>query len=300
MVKYRYFLFLLPLVLFIQASTPFPACRVEIYENAPKINPYPVLVVGLLVVFIAFFLLGFMIYQYIISLQKSEKKYRDIFENAPVGIFQSSLEGHFLRMNHAMAKIYGYKSPQEMIAEITDISKQLYVNKKGREVFLDDLKNNHGVLITLNQNYHKDGRIIWVSTRAREVADEKGQVLYIEGFLEDVTKQVLIEKKLQNHTQQLEAQNTITTALSASLDIEELFEIILKEVAFFIKFDSASIFFTEKGGKMTIAKAVGDAERFTGHSVSYGETFLQNIGADGIPLILDDARQSSDFKKWDN
>ena len=52
------------------------------------------------------------------QVQHAEQNYRAIFENAVEGIFQSTLEGRFITVNPAMARIVGYDSPEEMIAKL--------------------------------------------------------------------------------------------------------------------------------------------------------------------------------------
>ncbi|NJK27340.1 MAG: PAS domain S-box protein, partial [Coleofasciculaceae cyanobacterium SM2_3_26] len=70
------------------------------------------------------------------ALRDAEAKYRSIFENATEGIFQTSLDGRYLSVNPALAKIYGYDSPQELIESITNVATQLYVNPARREEFV--------------------------------------------------------------------------------------------------------------------------------------------------------------------
>src|SRR4051812_48457833 len=67
------------------------------------------------------------------ALRKAELKYRDIFENAFEGIFQTTPNGGYLSANPALARMYGYDSPEHMIASIGDIEHQLYVNPQRRE-----------------------------------------------------------------------------------------------------------------------------------------------------------------------
>ncbi len=67
--------------------------------------------------------------------QQAEEKYRSIFENSTDGIFQTTLAGQYLSANPTLARIYGYSSPAELM-EITDISKQLYVDSKRRAEFI--------------------------------------------------------------------------------------------------------------------------------------------------------------------
>jgi PAS domain-containing protein len=75
--------------------------------------------------------------------QIAEADYRAIFENTPVGIFQSTPHGRFRRVNPAMARIFGYDSPDEMMEEITNISSQIYVNASNRLEFQSSLME-HG------------------------------------------------------------------------------------------------------------------------------------------------------------
>lgn len=117
---------------------------------------------------------------------KSED-YRNIFENAIEGIFQSSLDGRFLKVNPAMARIYGYNSPQDMLTSVKSIGKQIYVDAKEREVFLNKLRENGYIDRFEGQNYRKDGSIFWTQTNARIVQDVEGNALYIEGFITDIT-----------------------------------------------------------------------------------------------------------------
>lgn len=122
------------------------------------------------------------------ALYEAENKYRNIFENAVEGIFQSSLDGRFLNVNPAMACIYGYISPEDMINSITSINKQIHISDENRNRFIEEL-NIQGYIENYEaQNLRKDGSIIWTSTNARAVKDELGRTIYIEGFLKDITE----------------------------------------------------------------------------------------------------------------
>jgi PAS domain-containing protein len=70
-------------------------------------------------------------------LDESEENYRGLFENAVTGIFQTTPQGRFLRVNPALAAMFGYASPQEMIQNITDISTQLYTDPAERKKILN-------------------------------------------------------------------------------------------------------------------------------------------------------------------
>lgn len=121
--------------------------------------------------------------------QEADQNYSDIFESAEEGIFRSSVDGKFIIVNPAMAKIYGYASPQEMIAYINDISTQIYAHPDTRAQFIQSFEKDGVVLGFEAQNLRKDKSIIWTSTNAHEVRDDKGVLKYYEGFITDITKQ---------------------------------------------------------------------------------------------------------------
>ncbi len=131
------------------------------------------------------------------AMRASEGKYLDIFDDAPVGIFQSTPEGKYTLVNPAMANIYGYASPAEMIAVITDISKQIYVNPSDRLEFQHSLVQNGNLFEYIGKNYRKDRSIIWTQTTARVVKDTFGSTLYYEGFITDISGRIQAEALLK-------------------------------------------------------------------------------------------------------
>ena len=118
---------------------------------------------------------------------RESEGYQSIFENAMEGIFQSSIEDRFLQVNPAMARIFGYDSPEDMINSVSNISKYIFVDEATREQFIEELVNHEHVQGFEARNYRKDRSIIWTRTNARTVRDERGEILYFEGFLSDIT-----------------------------------------------------------------------------------------------------------------
>lgn len=131
------------------------------------------------------------------ALRESEARYRNIFENAAEGIFQSSMDGRFLSVNPAMAGMYGYDSPEDMIASVTNISRQIYANSEAREQFRNELLSRGHIQKFEAENKRKDGAHIWVSTNARVVRDAQGTILYFEGFVTDITDRKLAELNIE-------------------------------------------------------------------------------------------------------
>lgn len=131
------------------------------------------------------------------ALRVAEANYRSIFENATIGIYQSTKTNGFISVNPVMARIFGYSSPQEMVASVRDIARQYYVDPADRQRFEDLITAQGEVREFVSHNYRRDGSRIWVQENARVVRDEAGQLLYYEGFVTDITERVLAEEVLK-------------------------------------------------------------------------------------------------------
>lgn len=116
-----------------------------------------------------------------------ERRYRRMFDNAIEGVFQSSPDGRYLYMNRAHAQIFGYASPEEMIAAIQNIAQQTYVDASRRDDFMRELERTGEVRNFENRAYRRDGSIVWVLANARAERDARGKILYIEGNVQDIT-----------------------------------------------------------------------------------------------------------------
>lgn len=137
------------------------------------------------------------------DLARAEEKYRSIFENAIEGIFQSSPEGHFFNVNPAMAEILGYDSPEDLLSSVRDIATQFYVKPEDRKRFRRLMDQNNRVLEFETQLYRKNGKIITASESARTVRDARGEILYYEGYLVDISQRKKAAEALHQTKEQL-------------------------------------------------------------------------------------------------
>ena len=131
------------------------------------------------------------------SLLEAEFQYRSIFENSIIGIFQTTPNGKYLIVNSALARMYGYPSPYDLMHALNNIQQQLYVLPIQRQKFIDAMTTHGSVSNFESQVYKKDGNVIWISENARMVHDAKGEFLYYEGTVQDVTEQRLVKEALQ-------------------------------------------------------------------------------------------------------
>jgi two-component system, cell cycle sensor histidine kinase and response regulator CckA len=131
------------------------------------------------------------------EIKEAEERYRDIFENVPVGIFRSTPEGRFLQVSPWMARDLGYSSPAEQIAAIGNIATQLYVNPARHKEFTLLMKQQGIVRDFGFEAYKKDGAKAWLICNVREVRGADGHIAYYDGTVEDVTEKKLLESQLQ-------------------------------------------------------------------------------------------------------
>jgi PAS domain S-box-containing protein len=130
------------------------------------------------------------------ALRDSEERYRSIVENSTLGIFRTTPEGRVTTANPALAKIMGYDSPQEIIDTIGDLAEQVYQDPGDRKRVLQMMQEKGKAITELNFR-RKDGQKIIVGINMWMVSDEKGQLRYLEGFLEDVTEKRANEETLK-------------------------------------------------------------------------------------------------------
>ena len=131
------------------------------------------------------------------ALQEAENKYRSIVENSPDGIFQTTPAGTYISVNPALARIYGYSSEEELTGSISDIQKQLYVDPNRRAEFQQLMEKYDLVSEFESQIYRADGSIVWISEDARAARDARGQLLYYEGTVKDITERKQSEEALR-------------------------------------------------------------------------------------------------------
>ena len=154
------------------------------------------------------------------ALREAEKKYHSIFENAVEGIFQTTPDGRYVTVNPALARMYSYPTPEELMASVTNIENQLYVDPKRRTDFRRGLEENGEIRDFEAQSYRKDGSVIWTSRSARAVHDEEGNLLYYEGFVEDITARKRAEEELRKLSRAVEQSPNMVIIADTHGDIE--------------------------------------------------------------------------------
>ena len=239
-----------------------------------------------------------------IALIASEARYRELLENLVEGVYQTTPDGRLLAVNQAYATMLGYSSAAEIMASVTDISHQLYVDPQERQGFVEALKQRnqvHGYELRL---LRRDGRPIVVSCSAR-IVRENGAMVRIEGTLSDITARREAEDGIRALNAELEDRVGQRTA-----DLEEVLrslhiaqeELVRSEKLAGLGALVAGIAHevnTPIGASVTVATTLQQkAARFTaaveqgGLRRSVLTTFLADLG-DATEMILRSLQQAS-------
>jgi diguanylate cyclase (GGDEF)-like protein/PAS domain S-box-containing protein len=230
------------------------------------------------------------------ALSAAEHRYRSIFENANEGIYQTTTSGRYLEVNPALAVIYGYVSPAELVNALDNIGKQLYVDPGRRNEFAELIKRNNTVTNFESEVYRKDHTIIWISENAHVVYGLAGEVLYYEGTVEDITARKQYEQRITH-----QATHDVLTGLPNRALLSERIETAILNAgktgsSFAVVFIDLDHF---KAVNDTMGHAAGDilirkvAERL--QSCLRDTDMVARIGGDEFVLLLPDIRHDYDF-----
>jgi PAS domain S-box-containing protein len=213
----------------------------------------------------------------------AEQEYRGIFEHAVEGIFRSTAAGRHLLVNPAMAKIYGYESPQDMLATVRDIGRQLYADPRDRDELLRRLGAEGAVSRFECRGLRKDGTIFWVSQSVREIRDDGGRILYHEGVLEDVTER----KRAEAATTALAA---TARGLLESLDVVAVTRLVTEHVCRLLGATSATVYRLDAatGDFVTLGEPPAERSQFWTARLPAGTGMASLAVRDGKPHAAPD------------
>jgi len=153
------------------------------------------------------------------ALIESEKKYRNIYDQALEGIFQITPSGH-ISGNPTMANILGYDSPKDLSDSIHRTAKQLFVDPKQREALLSNLDSKGALRQVEAQLRRKDGSILWGFAKINTIMDDNGKLLRWEGLLDDITDRKEAEVALLEAYKGIEAKIEIRTRELMSTNLQ--------------------------------------------------------------------------------
>ncbi len=197
------------------------------------------------------------------ALREAELRYHGLFDNAIEGIFRTTVDGSFLDANPALAHIYGFDSPEELIASLRDIGTQLYVEKNRRDEFMQIMKARGSVTGFESQVYRRNGDTIWISENARAIYAGDGTPIGYEGTVEDITERRLYQVRIEHQANY----DTLTGLANRSLLQDRLQQALLTAAS--------------SGRRIAVAFVDVDRFKFINDSLGHhlGDELLKSVAA---------------------
>ena len=134
------------------------------------------------------------------AVRQAEAKFRGIFENAVEGIYQTTREGRFVTANSMLARIYGFESPRDLMANASKYPNHFYVEPGRRGQFVRVLEERGTVTGFESLIRRRDGSLVWIMENARVQSDATGRVIGFEGTVVDTTERKQAEESLARPT----------------------------------------------------------------------------------------------------
>lgn len=190
-----------------------------------------------------------------------EKEFRNLVENAVVGIYKSTPDGKLLTANLALAQMLGYESPQELVSSITDIATQVCLDPAHSEDFKRMIAEQGTVQNFIVPLKRKDGKVIWAAINGKAVYGPDGKLLHYEGFVLDITARKMAEELLAQRIVQLQALYRLVSALQEFRELDKILVEAIECVKDALKADGAYVALVDSGGKPEIKVSFGISDK---------------------------------------
>lgn len=130
------------------------------------------------------------------SLRHSEDRYRTMFENSPVGVFRATPEGRMIECNPALAALLGYESPDDAMREVRDIGERVLMHAAARRKSGTEETNTPEFTQHYDRFRRKNGGEFVANLHLKEITDARGEPIFFEGIIEDITDRTRAEEAL--------------------------------------------------------------------------------------------------------
>lgn len=220
-----------------------------------------------------------------------ERQFRELVENATVGIYRSTPQGRLLLANSALAQMLGYESPEEAIASITDLAQQVYADPSHREDFKRMIAEHGFVKNFIVPLKRRNQETFWAAVSGRAVYSSDGKLLYYEGFVLDITARKKAEEQLQRRIEQLQALNRLSSVVQESNNFSQIAEETLRCLKAMFKGDKIAVALIEDDGKPKIKASDGISERL--RQAIEDALACSEIGFATSPILVEDLKAAT-------
>jgi PAS domain S-box-containing protein len=228
------------------------------------------------------------------ALQRSEQFLQDVFDAIQDGISVLDADLNVIRTNHWIQQMYAHQMPLSGRK-----CYRVYQQRRSPCPWCPTLRTiETGKAHTEIVPYpSKDNPTGWIELTAFPLKNERGHVTSVIEYVKDITERKRAEEKVRRHLERAEALREIDRAVTSTLDLPKVLDIILKELERVIPYHSAGIFlFSNSTAKLTAGRGFPDPERVLQVSFPVQEDVLtREVLQEKRPLVLADAQADKRF-----
>ena len=234
-----------------------------------------------------------------ITERKREKenilRYSRIFEDSLNEIYLFEKDTlKFTQVNSAGQDNLGYI--MEELGELTPIDIKPGITAESFAKLIEPLRKGESERIVFETVHkRKDGSLYEVEVHL-QLLHHEDEALFAAIVL-DITERKRAEKELKEYTHQLETLNTTTAALSTSLKLDHLLELILDQISKVLPFDSGAVFLMEEGElRVVIDRGINPSTK--GNIFPGGNELFQEVKRTSNPVIVSNTKDDPRFQNW--
>ena len=217
-------------------------------------------------------------------------------EKSSEGMALADLKGKLIFANKTWCDMHNYKNLKDLLGK--DIA--IFHNKKqfrNEVIPFNEKVKKHGTFSGEVGHVTKEGNPFPTTMSSTILKDEQGNPYAIAGVARNIAERKKAETILQKHTLQLETLQRITAVLSTSLELDVVLQLILKQIAKAIPYDSASIFLIENN-ELKIAIVNGLSPDLIGQIFPMDEPLFKEINSTLKPMVISDPHSDPRFEGW--
>ncbi len=221
---------------------------------------------------------------------------RRILMDAPVGVFKSTPQGRYINVNRALALMYGYSSPEEMIEDVQDIASQIYSRPEDRDRFKSTLETYGEIINDECLLHRRDGSEFWVSRSVRAVRDEQGAIIHYYGFVTDITRRKSSEQVLAARERLLSLYQGADHIEMARATVDEAEKLTGSSIGFMHFIDLEENRINQQAWSTSTMKACAMMPEARHYSLSLAGIWKECI-EQGKPIIHDSIKHNDHFQR---
>ncbi|MDY6971677.1 MAG: PAS domain S-box protein [Thermodesulfobacteriota bacterium] len=197
----------------------------------------------------------------LVELQKSEEKYRTIFERSRDAIFLSGPNARITDINQAGVEILGYESKEEVLA--LKSAYDLFENRDFLRQFQEKVLRDGFVTEFETSLVRKDGRAFDALVTSNVITETSAATESYVFIITDITKIKQAHRKIEKRNIRLATLNAISTTVSSTLDLKKVLKSTIDKILEILEPDSMRIYlFDEKNEVLNLVAHKGLSYKF--------------------------------------